>query len=60
MNLNQDEVIAFAQAYARGFHDGRETGIERPELYGQNSLLRYAYRRGYDHGVAEYSAEVEA
>jgi len=36
--------------YARGYYDGRAKGVESEGFL----LHRYAYRAGYDKGVADY------
>ena len=40
--------------YARGYYDGREIGVFSLEEYPQEDILRYAYKQGYDRGVADY------
>ena len=44
------------KAFALGYYDGRTEGVESDPYVADN--LRHMYRRGYDAGVAEYSAIV--
>ena len=47
------------KAFALGYYDGRTEGVEsNPYKAGGEDALRHMYRRGYDAGVAEYSAIV--
>lgn len=45
------------KAFALGYYDGRTEGVERDPYVADN--LRHMYRRGYDAGIADYSAIVE-
>lgn len=51
--------LNFAQAYAKGYYDGRTQGVE---LNPFNSVREreefHGYRWGYDKGVADYCEEV--
>lgn len=47
------------KAYAIGYYDGRAEGVESNPYKAGEDALRHMYRRGYDAGIAEYSAIVE-
>jgi ribosome modulation factor len=42
-------------AYARGYYDGRENGVENCPFEAEN--LRLHYKQGYEAGVHDYCRE---
>lgn len=41
------------EAYAHGYWDGRNVGTP-DDLEDEGDVYRYVYRKGYDHGVADF------
>lgn len=52
---------AICYAYARGYHDGRNSGTEESASIFTKDTERAAYRAGYDVGVTDFCIiEIEA
>ena len=56
-NLNNNNQIEYAKAYAHGVLDGYNSGSEDNNY--TESALRSAYAHGYEYGVFLYCEELE-